>query len=212
MFRSRNDLKNELLYLIKNDRQIIKEIKQIFSENYSEQADDSEKLKRKLKRRTSILKRLINAFRNKKKENEKYESQFNNLTKIHNKYMELSEKSKNSLSGIFKDTTVLGILSCGIQSDNLNSLWDYIKDELKNENFEDAENLKFIFEELFKIYILSNSKYKFQEVKKDDSFDSESYIRHCSGKVSGKIEEVIFLGYINEKNGEIIKKTLVKVY
>ena len=140
-----------------------------------------------------------------------YENQFADMIEVHKKYLELSSRTKESLSGIFKDKSLMGFVACGIQESNIESLWDYIKDEIKEEKYEGVNELKDIFEYLFNLYQLSNPKYGWQEIEIGTNFDTEDHIRHSSGKVSGKIEEVMLKGYENKKNRRIIRKSLVKV-
>lgn len=140
-----------------------------------------------------------------------YEGQFADMIEVHKKYLNLSSRTKESLSGIFKDESLMGFVACGIQESNIESLWDYIKDEIKEEKYEGVNELKEIFEYLFNLYQLSNPKYGWQEIKIGTNFDTEDHIRHSSGKVSGKIEEIMLKGYENKKNKRIIKKSLVKV-
>ncbi|MGL4403452.1 MAG: hypothetical protein ACRCTS_07020 [Fusobacteriaceae bacterium] len=204
----RMDLLKKIIRLFKAEKQELKNSKdkergleKLNSDLKIENETNSDKLFKSKLENEDFSKRL-----------ELYETQFNDLLQIHEKYNGLSEKTRGSLSGIFKSESIIGIISCGVQEENLNSLWDYIKDKIKEEKYEDIENLKGIFQKLFDIYILSNPKYERQDVKKDDFFDFETHIRHSSGRVNGKIEEIMLLGYINKKNGQVIKKSLVKVY
>ena len=164
---------------------------------------NSQKNEKELNRKITVLSETVIFYRDK----------FESFIEIQKKYNELSKGTRESLSGIFKEESVIGIVACGIQESNINSLWDYIKDKVKEERTEeDTENLKIIFEKLFAIYKLSNPKYEIQNVEKNMEFNSEEYTRVSSGKVSGKIEKVLFHGYINSNNGNVIKKSVVKVY
>jgi len=140
-----------------------------------------------------------------------YENQFADMIEVHKKYLQLTTRSKESLSGIFKDESLMGFVACGIQESNIESLWDYIKDEIKEEKYEGVNELKEILEYLFNLYQLSNPKYGWQEVEAGVNFDTDEHIRHSSGKVSGEVAEVMLKGYENKKNGRIIRKSLVKV-
>ena len=98
--------------------------------------------------------------------------QFENQIKVYTLYKELSPRAIKSLENIFKGDSIDTFIACGIQEDNINSLWYYIKNEIIEEKIEDINNLKIIFEYFFNLYIIPNDYCISQDVKIGDNFDT----------------------------------------
>jgi len=126
-------------------------------------------------------------------------------------YEGLSSSTKASLKGIFKDDSLKGFLACGVQEKNIGSLWDYVKDELREEKNSDIKSLKTIFYFFFDAYKRAFPIYKVQKVALGDEFDTEEHIKTNSSSVIGKVDEVVFVGWVNSKTKQIVKKSIVRV-
>jgi len=141
-----------------------------------------------------------------------YRESFEEDLRTYELYTQLLDNTKTSLKGIFKDDTLKGFIACGIQDRNISSLWDYIKDEIREEKNADIPKLKSIFNFLFERYQMAYPIFNLQEVEEGNIFDDFKYIRHNSSKeVSGTISEVVFKGWINNKTNKVIKKSIVKM-
>ncbi|WP_318471037.1 hypothetical protein [Photobacterium leiognathi] len=127
-------------------------------------------------------------------------------------YDRLSEQTRHSLSGIFKDTSVQGLIACGIQEKNISNLWDYAKSETVNGNNDDIANVILLFNLLFKRFILAYPMFSLQDAKPGDLFDTQFHIKHSSSvNTSGFISQVMLYGYVNSKTGRVIKPSVVKL-
>lgn len=195
----------KLLEIIRNmfvrkDKIIIEKSKEI-----SERETENETLHNEVE----ILKKENKLFL--QKELDFYIKQFENQIKAYTLYKELSPRAIKSLENIFKGDSIDTFIACGIQEDNINSLWYYIKNEIIEERNEDIENLKFIFEYFFNLYIIPNDYYISQDVKIGDKFDTSIHIAHSKGKASGEVKEVLLRGYLNKNIKKVINKSVVLV-
>jgi hypothetical protein len=131
---------------------------------------------------------------------------------LYDSIQHLSEKTRNSLKRIFKGTTVQDFIICGVQYENISSLWDFIKNEIIEGREIERETLIAIFQYFFQVYskTYDTPLYKTQEVQINDFFREDLHIRASNSKVSGNITEILLPGYISI-NGKIIKKSIVKI-
>ncbi|MFD9628280.1 coiled-coil domain-containing protein [Peribacillus muralis] len=154
--------------------------------------------------------------------NEKMEAYFAELQKRRADYREaeelyevvqqLSEPTKSSLKGIFKGGSVQDFIVCGVQYENISSLWDFIKNEIMEGREQEREILLalflFFFQEHGKTY--DSPLYKLQQVKMDEVFREDLHIRALNSKVSGDVTDILLPGYISI-NGKTIKKSVVRI-
>lgn len=140
-----------------------------------------------------------------------YKKNFSNELETYKLYTRLSNETKSSLKGIFKDDSMSGFLVCGVQENNINSFWDYIKNEIIEDNNSDIEKLVLIFTFLFDKFMMAYPIYKIQNVNIGDEFDALEQIKYSNALVSGKISEVLLKGWINTKTSNIIRKSVVKI-
>ncbi len=141
-----------------------------------------------------------------------YREKFEKDLKAYSIYTGLSDNTKDSLKGIFRDNSLEGFIACGIQEKNISSLWDYIKDEIREEKNSDIKNLKEMFYFLFEKYRLAFPIFELQEISIGDNFVDDNHIRHSSSKeVNGAISEVVFRGWVNNKTNKAVKKSVVKM-
>lgn len=143
---------------------------------------------------------------------EYYRNNFHDDLQAFELYNRLSDQTRQSLSGIFKDTTVQGLIACGIQEKNISNLWDYAKSETINGNNGDLANVILLFNLLFKRFTLAYPMFALQNVNSGDSFDTQSHIKHSSSvNTSGSIVHIMLHGYVNTKIGKVIKPSIVKL-
>lgn len=141
-----------------------------------------------------------------------YRDNFEEELTAYELFSSLSTDTKVSLSGIFKDSTLKGFLSCGVQDKNISSFWEYIKTELQEDKNSDIKNLIQIYDFLFQKYMRAFPMYEVQKTLTGDEFEALSHINHSSSKaVSGTITKVLLKGYINTKTSKIMKKSVVRV-
>ena len=141
-----------------------------------------------------------------------YRDNFEDELKAYELFTSLSSDTKESLNGIFKDASLKGFLSCGVQDKNISSFWEYIKTELQEEKNSDIGNLIQIYDFLFQKYMRAFPMYELQKVHKGDEFEALSHINHSSSKVpSGTITEVLLKGYVNSKTSKVMKQSVVRV-
>ncbi|MUL00836.1 hypothetical protein GNP89_01230 [Aliivibrio fischeri] len=162
------------------------------------------------------LKREFDSLKQDHEEQERkigfYRDAFEDDLRIKELYDGLSSQTKLSTEGIFKDTTIKGLIACGIQDKNISNLWDYVKSEVVNGTNPDQERIIRLFELLFHRYKLAYPMFELQQVEVGDKFDTQSHIKHNSSEnMSGSIQDVLFYGYINTKTDKVIKASIVVV-
>ncbi|WP_217542981.1 hypothetical protein [Vibrio metschnikovii] len=141
-----------------------------------------------------------------------YQTHFEDDLTIFNLYQELSEQTRTSLNGIFKDCSIQGIVACGIQEKNISNFWDYAKSEVINGTNPDLGKINRLFELLFKRFNLAYPMFALQAVKVGDNFDTQLHIKHNSSvKMSGAISSIRLIGYVNTKTEKVIKPSLVVI-
>ena len=138
---------------------------------------------------------------------------FREPEELYNTYLRLSNATRGSLSGIFKGTTVEEFIFCGVQLENIDSLWEFIKRELEEKRLSEVENMKKIFVYFFKAYNLIHESpiYKIQNVAIGEEFDEDKHLRSSNSRVAGRINEIMLNGFIITNTGKIVKKSVVKI-
>ena len=141
-----------------------------------------------------------------------YRESFEEDLRIKELYEGLSSQTKLSTEGIFKDTSIKGLIACGIQEKNISNLWDYVKSEVVNGNNPDQNSIIRLFELLFNRFKLAYPMFELQSVQVGDKFDTQAHIKHnMSVNMSGNIQNILLYGYFNTKTGKIIKQSIVVV-
>lgn len=138
---------------------------------------------------------------------------FQRQTHTFYQYQSLSDQSKEALSGIFKGTSFEEFLACGVQPGNIDTLWEFSRNQALEENLEDIDILEQIIAYFVDLYNRTNESpiLAFQKVETGDSFDVDLHIRTQKSKAAGKISKVLLTGLTNAFTGEVIKKTVVEV-
>ncbi|WP_050183869.1 hypothetical protein [Domibacillus robiginosus] len=143
---------------------------------------------------------------------QKRRADYREAEELYSAIQKLSENTRNTLKGIFKGNTVQEFIVCGVQYENILSLWEFIKNEVIQGREQERETLaalfQFFFHEYSKIY--DTPLYKLQEVKVNEVFREDLYIRTLDSNISGSITEILLPGYISI-NGKIVKKSIVRV-
>lgn len=220
----------EALMVSLQDERVIKKIKEILEAgSFSQMGVPKEQLREKEKE----IAKLQQEIESKKEEisecqimihqlNEKMESYFNELQKRRADYREaeelyeavqqLSETTKNSLKGIFKGGSVQEFIVCGVQYENISSLWDFIKNEIMEGREQERGILRALFQYFFQEYskTYDTPLYKLQEVKMNEVFREDLYIRALNSKISGNITDILLPGYMSI-NGKTIKRSVVRI-
>jgi len=226
--KSKIKKEKKLEYSIKekdNEIEMLKGLVEKLKKCFREEEVKSEKLTKdidiknnKLRELEELKNRLKFGIKDLKSKNNKlskkvdfYRNTFEKELNTYALYEGLNSSTKSSLKGIFKDDSLQGFLACGVQEKNISSLWEYVKDELREEKNSDIKNLKTIFYFFFDSYKRAFPIYKVQNVAVGDEFDNEEHIKTNSGSVSGKVDEVVFVGWVNSKTNKIIKKSIVRV-
>lgn len=141
-----------------------------------------------------------------------YRENFSDDIKVQAIYSDLTDVTKESLSGIFKTTTLGGLMACGIQEKNIGNLWDYTKNEVVNNTNPDITSLVQLFDILFSRFRLAFPMYESQSVAEGYEFDTQLHLKHSSSaSACGAIERVMLCGYFNVKTGKVIKQSIVKI-
>ena len=215
-------LTKELSKQKKSLTQDIAQLKQV----KEELTDSNKELQSKQNKLTSMNSTLQNNVQQLQSDNKSIETSNTKLTKTIEFYREnfedelkayelftsLTPNTRDSLTGIFKDSSLQGFLSCGVQDKNISSFWEYIKTELQEDKNSDRGKLVQIYDFLFQRYIRAFPMYELQKVHKGDEFEALAHINHSSSSaVSGTITEVLLQGYINTKTSKVIKQSVVKV-
>ena len=182
-----NNLKNELAHTKEKLEKLEKEKKNL-TDNINLYAEQVEKSKKELE--------------NLKKDAKAYEN-----------FKNLSASTKKSLENIIKEDSLASFIASGVQPRNIENLWDYINNELREGKNADTKELIDIFYFLFVNFTKANGDiYELQSINVGEEFDTQLHLRHNSSQgASGKISEVILKGMVNSKTKEIKRNSVVKI-
>ncbi len=177
------------------------------------------------------IKRMQEEMENAAKTVDAYKSTFGDLTKMFDKYNNLSPKTKEGLdeNQVFPTgLTVRSFLSCGAQWGHIQALWEYAQMRINAEDFTDINVLNELFIYFMDFYNSSHKSPQYEIIygKAGESYNEELHARIMTreerkaaffgetkktGPVSGPIIEGVFCGYKNLKNGRVIKQAIVKI-
>lgn len=138
---------------------------------------------------------------------------FQRQTHTFYQYQHLSAQSKEALSGVFRGDSFEEFLACGVQPGNIDTLWEFSRNQALEENLKDVEILEQIIAYFVRLYNGTNESpiLAFQKVNVGDSFDADLHIRTQKSKAAGTITKILITGLTNAYTGEVIKKTVVEV-
>ncbi|MCD7824528.1 MAG: hypothetical protein LUH14_00945 [Clostridiaceae bacterium] len=128
-------------------------------------------------------------------------------------YQSLSTQSRNALHGVFKGNSFESFLACGVQPDNIDTVWEFSRSLALEGNLEDLEILQTIIVYFVKMYNKTHDSpvLAFQETAPGDRFDVDLHIRTQDSKAAGIITKVLLTGLTNAFSGDIIKKSVVEI-
>ncbi|MBT2647410.1 hypothetical protein J7E52_11855 [Bacillus sp. ISL-34] len=231
MNKELDDVFIESLMVSLRDERVIEKIKEIADAgSFSQMGEQHKEL---LREKEKEIARLQQEIESKKEEiseyqikithlNEKMEAYFTELQKrradfreaeeLYEAVQQLSESTKSSLKGIFKGGSVQEFIVCGVQYENISSLWDFIKNEIMEGREREREILLALFLYFFQEYskTYDTPLYRIQQVKMNEVFREDLYIRALNSKISGNITDILLPGYISI-NGKTIKKSVVRI-
>lgn len=142
--------------------------------------------------------------------NKKIIEKYKKLNEAYEIYNELSEDSKKRLNLIKDDDELNFLVSC-INKEKIENLHNYISTEIANNEMKDVKNLKLVFDYFFDIYSnINNNRFERSKVRIGDTYDSQACAK-CKGRATGKIEEVLFLGFNDVIQDKVIRKSVVNV-
>lgn len=102
-----------------------------------------------------------------------------------------------------------GLMYSLVQLENLELMWDYIKEGIINNNVEAMKMPKELFLHGFEAYSKIDNRFELQEDLSGNKYDTESMIPHNNGKSYGDVISVLLPGYGLKKSGKIRKKAVV---
>ncbi len=198
---------------LEESKQMIEKLKRLLGCNEDDKnnlASKVEQLEESLDNEKKEIISLKKITKKNKSQIKSYEDLFKGEIEAYRLFESLSSHTKKSLSGIFKDDSISGFIACGIQERNISNIWEYLKNEVIEDENKDISNLKLIFEFLFSRYVLAHPIYELQQVDSGSAFDPQHHIRHSSSKnVSGDIQDVLLSGWINKKTNKLVKQSVV---
>ncbi|WP_163555137.1 hypothetical protein [Helicobacter suis] len=125
-------------------------------------------------------------------------------------FLTLPHNAKQGLSNLFKEGDPLAFIVVGTQGKNIEMLWDYTNNMLK-ENAEGASTLVEIFYAFFAYYEQA-TPYQLDSLEVGQNYDPTKHQLHCSSThASGKITDILLKGFMHAKSGEIKRQSVVKV-
>ena len=225
--KSKNDAIFHLQEENKKLKSLVKKIKELYTKNYHSKQQTEEAmadLEYQLVEKNKDISTLKENYDDTAKKHEGilqgnaqtlkkldyYRDSFSDDLKIKEIYQGLSEKTKRSLLGIFKDNSVTGLVACGIQDKNISNLWDYAKNEVVHGTNRDQEAIIQLFELLFARFTLAYPMLSLQRPNTKDVFDPHKHIKHNSShNMSGGIQRVLLSGYVNNNTNKVIKLAVV---
>ncbi|MGL4876084.1 MAG: hypothetical protein ACRC30_15705 [Clostridium sp.] len=212
-----NELKVEVerlkLEIEKRDNKNAKLEKEIIAKK-EEKENEINKLKIDFESELQGLRKKSEEKLEEKEETFKRVEQFLKWDKVYNKYLLLDSKIRDALKGIFKGDNSMTFLYCGLKEENIENLWEYIKDKtLNNPENSDTEILEEIFIEFFNAYneTFDKSIFEIQKVEVGQEFDDFEFIRTSHSLPVGAIKKVLFHGYCRVSDKKVMRKTIVVV-
>ena len=210
-----NQKEEELMGIIKEWKQKYQKLKECLSsqEGKNQELEQTNKnLDNKILTQDTEISTLNGQNKDIQDQLDFYKQSFEDEIKVYEKFSSLKSATKDSLSGIFKNESLSGFISCGVQEKNIQNLWEYIKAEILEDKNSDIETLVEMFYFFFERYKMAYPMYELLETKQNDSFDTQLHIKHnTSSSSSGAISKVYLQGYKNIKTEKVVKQSIVKI-
>lgn len=146
-----------------------------------------------------------------KSENFALREKFGGVSKVIDLYESLSEATKDQLSNVFVDKSTEGILATLAQWSCVSGLWNYLQNKIIENDMEDVESLKVLFEYGFRVYnkCFPEPVYKLVVPKNGEDYNRETSAI-LGTAIYGKVKEVCLVGYEHIYSGKI-NKALIRV-
>ncbi|GMB92719.1 hypothetical protein NHP200010_04300 [Helicobacter bizzozeronii] len=125
-------------------------------------------------------------------------------------FLTLPTSLKQGLSNLFNGDDPLSFLVIGTQGRNIEMLWDYTNNALKD-NTEEAKTLVEMFYALFSYYEQA-TPYQLDPLEVGEPYDPTKHQRHHSStNASGNIAQVLLRGFKHARSGEVKRQSVVKL-
>lgn len=128
-------------------------------------------------------------------------------------YQKLPVEIQTELQGIFTISTLDGFIACGVQSENIWSLWEYAQIKCQAGEARELPVLQSLLDFFLSQHNLTFAvpRYVAQVVQAGEEFDVAKHIRSRDSKAAGRITDIFLQGYENRQTGKIVKKSIVRV-
>jgi hypothetical protein len=138
-------------------------------------------------------------------------NRFKEAQELYERFQKLEPQMKRELQGIFKGNSLEQFIWCGVQSEKIPSLWEYMKDKALNGI--DIRPLIPIFDYFFDAYNQTNDSplWARTQTRVGERFDTDKHIRLQSGGVQGPLTRVILEGYTVAHNKKLLKKPVIEL-
>ena len=193
---------------------------------FQQMRSNADGLKAEIERLKAENERLKSDLSQKKGELSAKESAFNDLSRnsadlelirakfaeidIQPLYEKLSDRIKESLANVFVRSDSVSLLSAGIQKSNLLALYDALFNRIKQDSFENYDEMLQIVRRLFEIYNLGQKEpYILIEPEPRTPFNDDEHLIKGSD-LGGAISKVWLFGYKTAR-GTVQKKAFVEV-
>ena len=137
---------------------------------------------------------------------------YTDFEELHTCYEALSEDVKRDCKSYFGDgNSVASIIFKVATRDNIEYLWQYIADRIKEDKLpvEEIERLKKIFDIAFDCFTMGSSNYARLDINVGDKFDVGTMQVKPGTQQSGNVKEIFFRGYKVVSSNVIRKQSLV---
>lgn len=145
-------------------------------------------------------------------ETKKMHEPYKSFDDAYDMFQKLSSETKQRLSNIFENHEIGGFIAAGMQWENIEGIWNFIRRKvIENENY-DLIELHNIFLFFFEKYNQQKdvATYRLINPNRGMQYDSDKHVI-IGTKTDGIIKEVALEGIENVKTKRIINKALIKV-
>lgn len=152
---------------------------------------------------------------------EKWKTAYEEQNYFLEQFHQLSTDMQDALSEVFCGDSLAEFIACGVQPDNIYSLWDLSKAVILAENEQYAGDLHILQELLYYFIDLYNRIYPlpvitFQQVDEDDAFDP---LLHSTATDAlpedsltfSRIGKILLPGLVNAITNTLIRNSLVEI-
>ena len=205
-----NDLQKEKDVLAQANQRL--QIERSTLEEQNKRLNQEEnKLKDKIEQLNNEMLMQYNQFKKVQTIADNYTAKYSALDDIYSQYKSLNPSIHQALANVIPIDDPETFLCVGGQWENIEALWDFISYQLDGYGKEELQILIETFEYFFRKYNSITKTYTLLETQVGEILDEDLHTRASNSSVSGKITEVLLLGYQTTKTEKIIKKSIVRV-